>query len=159
MKKSIRPADGKFQTAVKVIMSLVFAWSGFFWSGVTALQFFINNTSHKNLAVGFFTASLVLLLGLVLCWARLYILQVIPSIVGIIMFLSPAREMIDHAADTGVIFKPSFEVRYLPVIAFGILSLVLFAVRVYGIISARNERREEFNNLPSESVLEKHHEE
>ena len=150
-----RPEDKKFHTIIKVLMSAVFAWSGFFWSGVTALQFFINDQSNAHLSSMFLAGSIVLLIALLLAWARLYILQFIVCLVGLAVYLRPAREMIDHAADTGVLFKPTFEQRYLPMVGFAILAMVLFILRVSSIISKKLEQREEFNNRPTESILDK----
>lgn len=136
-------------------MTAIFLWSGFFWSGVTALQFFINDQSNIHLAAGFFAGSAVLLAALLLAWFRLYILQFIVCLAGLAIYLRPAREMIDHSAETGVLFKPTFEQRYLPIIGFAILAMVLFILRVYGIVSKKQEQREAFNNLPTESILDK----
>lgn len=154
-----RPEDKIAHKVIKWVMTAIFAWSGFLWSGITALQFLINSTDHRNLAIGFLIGSLILLLCLILCRLRLYILQFIPAIVGLTVFLIPAREMIDHAADTGVIFKPSFEVRYMPMIGLVILSFVLFIMRIALIFFERSQKREEYNNLPSESVLDRHSDE
>ncbi len=159
MKKFTRPADTALYTVIKTVMTVIFLWSGALWSGIAVLQFTINSRDHLNLAVGFGISSLILLSGLILCWTRLYILQFFPCLVGLIIFLNPAREMIDHAASTAVIFKPSFEVRYLPMIAFAILSLVLLILRIYSIYSKRSDEKEKFNNLPSESILDKHRDE
>lgn len=139
-------------------MTVLYLWSGFFWAGVTALNFYINDLSNVHLAHRFVAGSIILLAALVLAWLRFYILQIIPCIIGLIVFLTPAREMIDRAAETGVLFKPTFELRYLPIIAFAIFSLILFILRIWGIASAKAERRSEYDNSPSESVLDKHHE-
>lgn len=152
-----RPADKVGHKILKIAMMAVYLWSGFFWAGVTALNFLINDLSNVHLAYRFAAGSLVLLLGLILAWLRLYVLQIIPCMAGLAVFLNPAREMIDRAAETGVLFKPTFEQRYLPIIAFAIFSLVLFILRVWGIFAARAERKNEFDNMPTESVLDKHH--
>lgn len=154
-----RPSDKNIHLAVKVIMTAIFLWSGFFWSGVTMLNFFINNTEYSYLSVQFLAGSLILLLSLLLCWFRFYILQIIPCVIGLIVFLRPAREMIDHAAETGILFKPTFELRYLPIIGFAILSAALLMVRIWELAAAHIERQDEFNNRPTESVLDKHREE
>lgn len=147
------------QIIIKCLMTAVFLWSGFFWSGVTILQFFINNTEHRNLAIEFSVSSALLLICLILCWLRFYILQFIPGMIGFIAFLNPVKEMMDHVADTGVIFKPTFEQRYLPMIAFAIFSLALLLIRILGIISEKAKREEEYNNRPTESIFDKHSEE
>ena len=154
-----RPNDNKIHIAVKVLMTAIFAWSGLLWGGVTTLHIILNDNSNSHLIPGFLAGSLILLAGLILAWTRMYILQLLPCIIGLIIYLKPAREMIDHAADIGVVFKPTFEQRYLPIIGFAILSLVLFILRVYTVVSARIEKQEEFNNLPTESILEKRHDE
>ncbi len=159
MNKLKRTADKTPQIIIKCLMTAVFLWSGFFWSGVTILQFFINNTEHRNLAIEFSVSSALLLICLILCWLRFYILQFIPGMIGFIAFLNPVKEMMDHVADTGVIFKPTFEQRYLPMIAFAIFSLALLLIRILGIISEKAKREEEFNNRPTESIFDKHSEE
>ena len=159
MNKPKRAADKTPQIIIKCLMTAVFLWSGFFWSGVTILQFFINNTEHRNLAIEFSVSSALLLICLILCWLRFYILQFIPGMIGFIAFLNPVKEMMDHVADTGVIFKPTFEQRYLPMIAFAIFSLALLLIRILGIISEKAKREEEFNNRPTESIFDKHSEE
>lgn len=158
MKKIKRPADSTVHIIIKWLMTAVFAWSGFLWSGITILQFLINNQEHRNLSVEFLIGSLILLLCLTLNWLRFYILQIIPGVIGLIVYLNPAKEMIDHASNTGGIFKPTFEQRYLPITVFGILALVLFVMRVLSLINAKMKRDEQFNNLPSESILDKHRE-
>lgn len=154
-----RPEDKKIHTVVKIIMTAIFLWSGFFWSGVSIYNFYSLNPEYSHLSSQFLIGSLVLLLALILCWLRLYILQLIPCVIGLIVFLRPAKEMIDHVLGTGVYFKPTFEQRYLPMIGFGVLSLVLFITRVWTLFSSRLEKREEFNNRPTESILEKRHDE
>lgn len=155
----MRPLDSKAQIAVKVIMTLIFAWSGLFWSGVTVLQFYINDPLNSHLATGFLVGSLLLLLGLVLCWFRLYMIQFPVCVAGFIVYLMPTREMIDHVAGSGVIFRPTFEQRYLPMAGLMILSFALLTVRVWKIFSSKAKKKEEFNNSPSESILDKHSEE
>lgn len=156
MKKIERPLDKTFHLIIKWLMTAIFAWSGVIWSGMTVLQFSINSPEHSNLAWGFLAGSLILLLCLILCWVRLYILQIVPCVVGLIVYLDPAKEMIDHAEQTGVLFKPTFEQRYLPMLAFAILALALFVARILRIAADRAQREEEYNNRPSESILDKH---
>lgn len=109
----------------------------------------------RSIALRMFWGSVVLLISLILSWLRLYIIQIIPAITGLILFLNPVREMMDHVANSGAVFKPGFEVRYLPAVVFGILSLCLIIVRLWGIHSAKIERLEEYNSRPSASILDK----
>lgn len=153
-----RQKDAAVQTFAKVLMSLIYLWSGFFWSGVTIYNYYKLSPEYSYLSTKFLIGSLILVLALILCWLRFYIIQIIPSIAGFLVFLSPVREMIEHVSDSGVYFTPTFEVRYLPIIGFVILSFALFVGRIWIIAAKRAAEREEFNNRPSESVLEKHHE-
>ena len=51
------------QIIIKCLMTAVFLWSGFFWSGVTILQIFINSTEQRYLPmIAFAIFSLALLL-------------------------------------------------------------------------------------------------
>lgn len=157
MKMPERSQDKVYHTVLKVIMTAAFLWSGFFWSGVTVIWCFIDVTgTHMNLAYEFLTGSAVLLIALVLCWLRLYLIQIIPAIAGIILFLNPAREMIDHAASTGVVFKPTFEQRFMPAAGFAAISLIFFIIKIVEIMGERMAKKEEYNNRPAESILDKH---
>lgn len=156
MKK--RPADAGVQTFAKIVMTLIFLWSGFFWSGVTIYNYYRLNPEYSYLSTEFLIGSSVILAGLILCWLRLYILQLPVTAVGFIVFLAPVREMIEHVKGTGVYFSPTFEVRYLPIIGLMILSAALFIGRIWQVFSKRSAEREEYNNRPSESILDKHHE-
>ena len=154
-----RPSDNAATIIAKILMTAIYLWSGFFWSGVTVYNFLVLNTEYSYLAGGFIAGSALLFASLLLCWFRLYIVQLFPAIAGIIVFISPAREMIGHVSGSGVYFTPSFEARYLPVVLFGILSAALVIGRVWQIFAKRAEERSRFNDLPSESILEKHREE
>lgn len=154
-----RPSDTKAHIFIKAVMTAIFLWSGFFWSGVTIVNFALLNTEYSHLAYQFVAGSLLLLFALVLCWLRLYILQIIPCAVGLAVFLTPTREMIAHVEGSGAVFKPSFELRYLPVIGFAILAAALCIIRIWQIISDRAEKKNEYNNRPTESILDKHREE
>lgn len=155
-----RPTDKPIHIVAKSAMTAVYLWSGFFWSGVAILNFWLNDPSDSHLSVGFLAGSLILLVSLILCWLRLYILQIIPCIAGLAVYLKPAREMMDRAARlTEVTFKPTFEQRYMPIIGFALLSLALFIARIWQIFSARAEKKREFNDLPAESILEKRRDE
>lgn len=153
-----RQNDNAAAIIAKVLMSAVYLWSGFFWSGVTVYNFAVLNTEYSYLAKEFVVGSALLLAALLLCWFRLYIIQFAPAVAGIIVFLIPAREMIQHVEGTGVYFKPSFEARYLPIIVFGVLSAALLIGRIWNIFSTHAEARERFNDQPTESVLDKHKE-
>lgn len=146
------------QKFIKILMTLIFLWSGFFWSGVTVYNYYVLNPEYPHLATEFLIGSLILALGLVLCWLRFYIIQFIPTAIGLLVFLIPTREMIEHVKNSGVYFTPTFEVRYLPMVGFAILSFVLFIVRIWQIAAKRIQEREEYNNRPTESVLDRHKE-
>ncbi len=155
-----RPADKPVHIVAKAAMTAVYLWSCFFWSGVAILNFWLNDPVDSHLSVWFLAGSAVLLAALVLCWLRFYIIQILPSIVGLAVYLKPAREMMDKAADLKeVVFKPTFEQRYMPVVGFALLALALFIARVWQIASARAEKKREFNDLPTESILEKRRDE
>ena len=149
-----RPQDKAAHIAAKIVMTLTFLWSGFFYSVIPVITY-INNEELSHISYRLMTAFPFLLVGLILCWLRLYIPQFPFCAVGLVIFIGPVTELIDLASKKDVIFKPSFELRYMPIIAFGIISLVLFLTRLWQIISARVERRREYDNRPTESILEK----
>lgn len=154
----MKKTENRAYLAAKIAMTLTFLWSGFFFSIIPVLTY-INNEEFSHISYRLIAAFPFLLLGLILCWLKLYIPQFPLCAVGLIIFINPAIELIDLASKKGIIFKPSFELRYMPIIAFGLISLVLFMVKFRQILVERNRRRNEYDNRPTESVLEKHHEE
>lgn len=63
--------------------------------------------------------------------------------------------MIDVAAKSDVVFKPSFELRYVPVLALAGFSFVLAVLSIARAVSERKTAEEEYNNRPAQSILEK----
>lgn len=151
----LRYRDNKFSVLAKILITVIYLWSCFFWAGVTILNFYINTPEYSYLSTGFLSASIIITLGLVLIYLRFYISQFVFCAAGTAVFLRYACEMIDNAAETKVVFKPSFELRYMPVIALVILSFVLAVLSAQRLISERQRRKAEFNNRPSQSILEK----
>ncbi len=152
---NLRYKDGKFTLLAKILLTLVYLWSCFFWSGVTILNFYINTPEYSYLSTGFLTGSILITVGMVLIYLRCYISQFALCAAGTAVFLKNACEMIDVAAKSEVVFKPSFELRYMPVIALVILSFVLAIISLQSIISERQRVKNEFNNSPTQSIFEK----
>lgn len=151
----LRYKDTKFTLAVKIIMTAVYAWSCFFWAGVTILNFYINTPEYSYLATGFLTGSIFITIGLILTFLRFHIAQFPFIVAGTVVFLKNAGEMIDVAIKSEVVFKPSFELRYLPVIAVAGFSFVLAVMSIARAVSERKTVQEEYNNRPTQSILEK----
>ena len=61
MTKYRRPIDKAPHIVVKLAMTAIFLWSGFFWAGVTVLNFYINDLSNVRLANLFLAGSAILL--------------------------------------------------------------------------------------------------
>lgn len=138
----------------KLAMTLIFLWSGFFWSGVTVLNFYINMTFDAHLATLFLTGSIALLVSLILCWCRVYVISMPFTVTGTILFCVAAAEMIAVAEQTAVVFKPSFELRYLPVTFYCIIALFLCIVKLIRKMDEHKRKREEFDNSPAKSILD-----
>ncbi len=152
---NLRYIDNKFTVAVKILLAVIYMWSCFFWSGVTILNFYINTPEYSYLSTGFLSGSILITLGLVLIFLRFYIIQFVFCASGTAVFLKNACEMIDVAAKSEVVFKPSFELRYMPVVALIIFSFVLAVLSAQRLISERQRKENEFNNRPAQSILEK----
>lgn len=151
----LRYKDTRFTLFVKIIMTAVYAWSCFFWAGVTILNFYINMPEYSYLATGFLTGSIFMTVGLVLLFLRFHISQFPFIVAGTVIFLKNAGEMIDVAVKSEVVFKPSFELRYVPVIAIAGFSFVLVVMSIARIVAERKSAEEEYNNRPAQSILEK----
>lgn len=138
----------------KSAMLILFAWSGFFWSGVSIYNFYRLDPEYSYIATRFLIGSVCLLISLNLCFFRKYIVQFPFMAAGLIPFLMASTEMIDVAVKTGVEYTPSFELRYMPIIAFAILSTALTMAKIWQIIAKRAEEKNQFNNSPTKSILD-----
>ncbi len=138
----------------KVINTLVYLWSGFFWGGVTVYNFYFLTKSETHLATMLLIGSVCLLLSLILTFARKYILQMPLGVAGAVLYCIVAAEMMAVAEKTSVVFTVAFEYRYLPAMIFGALSLALFGVKLADIIMIKKKQKDDFNNQPSKSILD-----
>ena len=149
-----RYCDNGFTITLKVIVTLIYVWSCFFWAGVTILNFYINSPESSHLATGFLVGSLLMTASLVLMYLRFYILQLPFFFLCAAVYLVHAGEMIDVAHGTSVVFTPTFELRYMPVVAIIIISAALAMLEIWHIVSIRSSEKEKFNNSPSKSILD-----
>ncbi len=157
-----RIPDKNIQIIAKVVMTALFIWSGLFWSGVSIIYFGGFKPEYSYLAAKFAIGCALILVSLILCWLRFYMIQALPCAIGLAVYLSPVSEMITHVNENNTVdsFRPmTFEVRYLPMVGLAVLAAALFIGRLGQIILTRREKSEEYNNRPAESVLEKHHDE
>ena len=156
MKKLLdsRYRDNPFTIVLKVIQTLVFAWSCFFWGGVTILNFYINDTENSHLADGFLIGTMLIAVSVILCYMRAYLVQLPFCAVGIVVYLVNAGEMIDVADVTQVVFTPSFELRYMPSVAVIIISCALCMLQIWSLIAKREAKKNEFNNSPTKSIFD-----
>ncbi len=138
----------------KSAMIILFAWSGFFWSGVTIINFYAFDPAYSYLATEFLIGSVFFLLSLILCHLKKYILQFVFCAAGLIPYLIAVNEMMDVAEKTGVVFKPSFELRYLPIFIFAFISLIFAMMKIWQNTLKRIEIRNEFDNRPTKSILD-----
>lgn len=152
--KNLRYADNKLTIAIKILITLIFIWSCFLWSGATIFNFYIRMPEYSHLATGMLTGSVLILISLILMYLRMYMLQLPFCIVGSIFYLNQASEMIDRAIENGIVFKPSFEQRYLPEIGILIFSIVLAILHFWSVESKRIAAKNEFNNSPAKSILD-----
>lgn len=152
--RDLRYHDNKLTVTIKVAAAIIYAWSCFFWGGVTIINFYDIKPEYSYLATGFLAGSIVITVGIIMLFFRLYILQLPVIAAGGVIYLKNAGELIDNAARIHVVFKPSFEVRYLPVIVIIIFSVVLAMLQIWRLISIRAAAKEEYNNRPTGSILD-----
>ncbi|MCD7772225.1 MAG: hypothetical protein LUH23_09105 [Oscillospiraceae bacterium] len=141
----IRYDDWALTIFLKIVATVAFLWSGFFWSGVTILNFYMFNTDESYRATGFLVASIFLLISLVLMFLRMYIIQFPFCVVGSVVYLIQAGELIDAIE--------SYTMRYIPEIAILIVSLILFILHMARVISRSMGEKETFNTSPAESII------
>lgn len=154
--KSISNADTEpiIMLVAKSALLILFAWSGFFWSGVSIYNFYKLDPEYAYIATRFLVGSILLLVSLNLCFFRKYILQLPFMLAGLIPFLMSAVEMINVAIETGVEYTPSFELRYLPIIAYAVISAVIATVKIWQAAVKRSDEKDKFNNSPTKSILD-----
>ncbi len=152
----IREKEPFWMLIAKSAMTVLFLWSGFFWSGVSIFTFYMLIPQYSYRATGFLIGSLLLLAALVLCYARLYILQLPFAVAGLIPFLKMAGELIDEfVAHPELTYRPpSYELRYMPIVAFAIISAGLAMFKIWRLVSKRIDEKNEYNNRPSQSILD-----
>lgn len=140
----------------KIFATVVYAWSGFFWAGATAYNFYFltKDPDYYHLATWFSLGSLLVLAGIILCWKKCYVWQFPFVSVGTLLFVVAAAEMIDSAERTAVLFTPTFEWRYLPILAVELVSVIFFIVKSYTVLSSRKKLKDDFNNSPAKSILD-----
>lgn len=150
----IRFKETKATLTLKILTSVVFLWSCFFWSGVTILNFYIIMPEYSYIATNFLIGTILITVSVIIMYFRCYILQFPVCAVGSWIYLSAAGELIDTAAKTDTVFKPSFELRYLPEIAIILFSLSLAMIHAFSVYTERAQERERYNNSPAKSILD-----
>ncbi|MCD7823436.1 MAG: hypothetical protein LUG86_05395 [Oscillospiraceae bacterium] len=141
----LRYDDWAFTIILKIAATAAFLWSGFFWSGVTIINFYSFNTSESYRATGFLVASILILISLILMYLRMYIVQFPFCVIGSIIYLIQAGQLIDKIE--------SYTVRYIFEVVILIASLILFALHMARVISKSLDEKGRFNTSPAESII------
>lgn len=152
--RDLRYPDGKLTVSAKILFTVIYAWSCFLWGGATIYNFFFLKPEYSHLAKGFLAGVLVMTVGIIMVYYRLFILQLPFFAVGGGIYLRYAGEMIDNAERINVVYKIPFSIRYLPVIAMLVLSVIIAIVQIWRLISIRITEKEEYNNRQSKSILD-----
>lgn len=150
----LRYPANKATPIIIVIIMAIYLWSCVLWGGVTVIYYFLKMPEYSYLAKGFLFGGIFMTVGIVLIMFRLYILQLPFIAIGGAVYLTNAGKLIDRAAKISYTFKPPFGLRYLPVIAIILISLILCMLQAWRLISKRAAEKEEFNNRPSKSILD-----
>ncbi|MCD8344860.1 MAG: hypothetical protein LUC38_02730 [Oscillospiraceae bacterium] len=141
----LRYDDWAFTIILKIVAVVAFAWSGFFWSGVTILNFYMFNTDESYRATGFLVASIILIISIVFMFLRMYTIQFPFCVVGSIIYLIQAGQLIDKIE--------SYTMRYIPEIVILIASIILFMLHLARAISTSMGEKESRNTAPAESII------
>ncbi|MCD7847318.1 MAG: hypothetical protein LUG49_04740 [Oscillospiraceae bacterium] len=141
----LRYDDWAFTIVLKIVATVAFLWSGFFWSGVTIINFYQFNTAESYRATGFLVASILLLISLVLMFLRMYIIQFPFCVVGSVIYLIQAGQLIDKIE--------SYTTRYIFEIVILIASIILFMLHMARVISSTMAENEKINTAPAESII------
>ncbi len=144
-----RLKDTKFTIFLKIVSTAIFAWSGFFWAGVSILNFYWSGNPN-NYGDKFLFGSIFLLISLIGCWLRFYILQLPLCITGTILYLIPAYDIITVTVNT----DNNWSLKFMPVVGMTMISLVFAMLQIWNLISKKIEKQNEFNNRPSKSILD-----
>lgn len=153
-RKDIRYPANKITTAVKAAAAVIYAWSCILWGGVTIIYYFFRMPEYSYLAEGFLFGGIIIAIGIIMLFFRLYILQLPFIAIGGAVYLKNACELINRSARVDYVFKPSFNLRYLPVSVIIIVSVILAMLQIWRLISIRAAERDEYNNRPSGSIFD-----
>ncbi|MCD7805374.1 MAG: hypothetical protein LUH03_09610 [Oscillospiraceae bacterium] len=141
----LRYDDWAFTIFLKIVALVAFLWSGFFWSGVTIINFYQFNTAESYRATGFLIASILLLISIILMFLRMYIIQFPICVVGSVIYLVQAGQLIDVIE--------SYTTRYIFEIVILIASIILFMLHLARVISKSMAESEKINTAPAESII------
>lgn len=153
---NLKYTDNLLTKLIKLVITIVFAWSCVFWSSVTVIYYYAlsDDSTQSHFATGFLIGTVLILISLILIYNRLYIVQLPFCLAGSIIYLNTASKMIDLAIEHKSIYQPPLEIRYLPEIAFLLLSIVLAMIHFASIQSRKITERNKFDNSPSKSILD-----
>lgn len=154
-------------SAVKYLMTALFAYGIVFWSGVTFLSLFSGSFGDfdQPLWVGISMAAglLLIIVCVVFAIVRKYIAAFLFGALGSAALLTAAgwfvktarQELENRAVPNDLLdLDKRYMYRALPVLAGAILALVLAIIRAAGILRARRKKRREEESSPVKSIVD-----
>lgn len=162
--KKLMRSESEVYLILKIVLLIPFLYSGFFWGLIAAINL-MNGGEYKNDAVIMLVGICLGLVGIIICFFRLYIIQFIFTLSSTILYMVSANSIVGRTIaqeadglitvdERGKYLSDALEIRHYPYIFFGIFALMLFAWKVVQIITERKEKIERERNAPTKSILE-----
>ena len=169
-KKKVFAAGGKEPLAMRIIKYLMLSLFGYgvvFWGGTGVLL--VTGSSFDDfsppawIAFALIGGSAVLIAAGVLSWRRLNIIAFFPAAVGTAAMLAAAAWFVTtarHELENRVVSNELLDLdkhymyRALPVLAGGVLALVLAVVQVIRRIRKKRKEQQERDNAPVRSIVD-----
>ena len=169
-KKKVFAAGGKEPLAMRIIKYLMLSLFGYgvvFWGGTGVLL--VTGSSFDDfsppawIAFALIGGSAVLIAAGVLSWRRLNIIAFFPAAVGTAAMLAAAGWFVKtarHELENRVVSNELLDLdkhymyRALPVLAGGVLALVLAVVQVARRIRKKRKEQQQRDNAPVRSIVD-----
>ncbi|MCD8094703.1 MAG: hypothetical protein LUE12_01035 [Ruminococcus sp.] len=163
-RKAKRGYTGAFIVLFIIIMTAAFCYSGFFYGGVTMVGSFggyaelIARKTAALMGIG----DVIMLVGIVLCMCKKYILQAPFCLIGAAVYMYSAYKIvsdIQQRMETVYLGEDledmdiQYMLYYYPILLVALFSLVLLGIAIVRIIRRKRKEKIERDNAPVESIV------
>ncbi len=165
-RRQAKNSDSAVTLILKILMTLPFAWSGFYYGGIFTIGILTGDMigMPKRTAVFFAAGSLLCLAGIILAFFSKYIIQFVLIAVGTVCYMHSAVYVITttqkklaekYVTDPQVLVLDKTYMKYFyPMTAVAAISAILLAVYLVKYFKKKKRIRQQKDNAPVKSIVE-----